>query len=83
MAAAAAAKGIRILPILRATNSAERDTGTQYSTNTYNGNEGSRKAAANLSRVEAFKKRDLRGGKRARQTHLSVGKQRLRDFQEH
>ena len=86
VAAAAAAKGIRVLPILRAANSAERDTGTQHSTNTYKGTEGNfinRKAAANLSRVEAFKKKDLRGGKRARQTHLSVGKHRPRDIQEH
>ena len=29
---------------------------------------------ADLNRVEVFKKRDLRGGKRARQTQLSVGK---------
>ena len=83
MAAAAASKGIRVLPVLRAANSAERETGTQQSSYTYKVAEGNRKAAANLSKVEAFKKRDLRGGKRARQTHLSVGKHRPRESQEH
>ena len=33
-----------------------------------------RKPTGELVRVENFKKRDLRGGKRTRQTHLSVGK---------
>ena len=86
MAAAAAAKGIRVLPILRATNSVERDVGPQVSSIAHKGVErtfSNRKAVANLSRVEAFKKRDLRGGKRARQTQLSVGKHRLRDLHDH
>lgn len=73
------ASGMKVLPpIKQSASSLERTTGVSYSTaqSTANGAalQSQRQMTAEVYRVEAFKKRDLRGGKRARQTQLSVGK---------
>lgn len=62
-------KAIKVLPPLKPTSSSlERVSGGQQ-----NILHPIKRTTEDLNRVELFKKRDLRGGKR-KQTHLSVGK---------
>jgi len=68
--------GMKVLPPIKAMSSSlERAvaSGVGYSSN-FSQKPTTRHVTAELNRVETFKKRDLRGGKRARQTQLSVGK---------
>ena len=64
---------LQVLPPLKMSNSQER-TSNCFKTSKM---ESQRTLTGELDRVEAFKKRDLRGGKRTRQPHLSVGKSLL------
>lgn len=65
---------MKVLPPLKASSSLERASiGPSYSTK-LSFMQPSRHMTAELERIEVFKKRDLRGGKRTRQSNPSVGK---------
>lgn len=69
--------GMKVLPPIKASsNSLERTTSYGYSASLVGIQQPTRQVTGDLARVDAFKKRDLRGGKRAR-APVSVGKTSL------
>lgn len=67
-------KGLKVLPPIKPVSSSLERATVNNQGILYPSRKNTDGPTDNLNRVELFKKRDLRGGKRSKQTHVSIGK---------